>query len=385
MGYLKQLLPQISFRNFFYVIGLALSMIVLLKYITFWRVPEFIFNLGKYVAFLSLGVHLVITLPKYRKYTASALLVLLLFIMIGVNIDRFFMLFVTVSLVLGAKGLSFRNIVKWYFVIGLFFCLITIIGSQLGVIDNKTIYINSFSSRLSFTSFGKRMSFGYVWPTDFASHCFFIILAYWYIRRALINNVEKLAILLLSFIILYFTDAKLGCGCMVLLVITTIFYKRTSNHRKIYSLLIFSIPILAVVAILSTIMFDNQHFIWVFIDTVILAGRLYLGNDALNYYRVTFWGQEIKMYGADTEKKYYNFIDSSYIQSLVIFGIAYTLVILFAYMMICYKAYKRNDFVLMLAILLTGISGVIAQHFLQIFMNPFLIALTAKHVTKDHA
>ena len=41
--------------------------------------------------------------------------------------------------------------------------------------------------------------------------------------------------------------------------------------------------------------------------------------------------------------------------------------------------YQQKNYVLILAVLMAGISGLIAQHFLQICMNPFLIAFMAKH------
>ena len=308
------------------------------------------------------------------------LILIAIILFVGLNTGRIYSMFVTVVLVFGAKGLDFNNIVKWYFWTGLFFCIVTIIGNQVGLVKDHDVYLDALSSRLSFALSGKRISFGYVWATDFATHCFFILLAYWYIRKAELTIKEMLLLVFGAIVILYYTDAKLGAGCILLLPVMTLFYRLTPNrYPKIYAALIFSIPLFAVLAITSTVMYQYSNFTWFFIDSVILAGRLRLGNEAINMYGIPLWGQELKMYGAGTEREYYNYIDSSFIQSIVIYGIVYTILFVAAYIAICHKAYKRNDLPMLIAVTLIGLSGVIAQHFLQVCMNPFLIALMATH------
>ena len=75
----------------------------------------------------------------------------------------------------------------------------------------------------------------------------------------------------------------------------------------------------------------------------------------------------------------YNYLDNSYVQSLVIYGLIYTFLFVVGYVVICWKAFNRKDYFLMYSILFAGISGLIAQHFIEIYMNPFLIALFANH------
>lgn len=382
-SYIQQLCPQLNSNNFFYILGLTISILVLLRPETYWILPDTIDKALKYGSCLLLGVHLTMTLPKYGKKIPLVLMLITVILFVGLNTDQNYIMFVTAALVFGAKGLSFNNIVKWYFWTGLCFCIVTIIGNQMGLIKSHDVYLDALSSRLSFALSSKRLSFGYIWPTDFASHCFFILLAYWYIRKAELTVNEMLLFVLGAIVILYCTDAKLGAGCILLLPIMTLLYRLTQNAKpKIYEVLAFSIPVFAVLAITGTIMYQYSNFTWFFIDSVILSGRLHLGNEAISVYGIPLWGQKIRMYGGETESVYYNYIDSSFIQLIVIYGIAYTILIITAYIIIAYKAYRRKDYILILAILMTGVSGLIAQHFLQICMNPFLIALIAKHQKK---
>jgi hypothetical protein len=89
------------------------------------------------------------------------------------------------------------------------------------------------------------------------------------------------------------------------------------------------------------------------------------------------------MYGGDNSGALYNFIDSSYLQLIVLYGIVYTVIYLLLFSIVGYQSYKRCDRVILVALLVAGFSGIISQHFLQIYMNPLLVALTAKHSSEQ--
>ena len=381
--YILQVKPTLHKNDLLYICGMIMAILVLLRYETFWIWPAFVEIGLKIMSFLLLGINFCIVLPKYGYKSIFILAIFALMMLVGVNMDRSFMMFVTCALVFGAKGFDFRNIVKWYFLIGLLFIIITVIANNYGIIESKDIIIPDNTTRLSLTSAGERLSFGYVWSTDFATHCFFILLAYWYIRRAKLVKSEQFMFIFIACIVGYYTDAKLGAGCILLLSLMTFFNKFLTGKSPFLKLVIiiltYSIPLFALLSIILTIEYDDSNLIWVLINTFILADRLRLGNDALNEYGISICGQYVRMYGADNDKSYYNYIDSSFIQSIILFGVIYTILLLTAYVVICHQAYKRNDYSLLLAVFVAGGSGIIAQHFLQICMNPLLIALFAKH------
>ena len=211
-SYIQQLWPQLNSNNFFYILGLTISILMQLKSETYWILPDTIDKTLKYGSCLLLGMHLIMTLPKYGKKIPLVLIFIAIILFVGLNTKQTYMMFTTATLIFGAKGLNFNNIVKWYFWTGLFFCMTTIIGNQIGLIKGHDVYIDVLSSRLSFALSGKRLSFGYIWSTDFATHCFFILLAYWYIRKAGLTVKEMLLFVLGAIVILYYTDAKLGAA-----------------------------------------------------------------------------------------------------------------------------------------------------------------------------
>ena len=110
---------------------------------------------------------------------------------------------------------------------------------------------------------------------------------------------------------------------------------------------------------------------------MILSYRLRIGQEAILNDGVPLWGQYYKLYGGESDSNLYNFIDSSYLQLLVIYGLVYTIIIIGAFVYLSYKSYRRHNYVLLLALFIAGISGAIAQHFIQFFMNPLLLLLFA--------
>lgn len=177
------------------------------------------------------------------------------------------------------------------------------------------------------------------------------------------------------------TDARLGVGSILGILLINIFYfltrKTFPQYNKLYFILVYSIPFFFILALWATVAYRYNNFTWDFINYM-LSGRLALGNEAIHNYGIPLLGQLVKLNGGDDSGIYYNYIDSSYIQLIVIYGIVYTALFLITYYFICHKAYKNNNYPLILAVLLTGVSGLISDYMLILTMNPFYIALFTK-------
>ena len=136
------------------------------------------------------------------------------------------------------------------------------------------------------------------------------------------------------------------------------------------------IPFLfAIMAYISS-SYDEADPNWIIVD-VALSGRLHISQEALDKEGYTWFGQEYELIGGEADENLYNYIDSSYLQALVIYGIVFSILLLLSYIFIVGQAYKRKDYTFLYAIIVVGISGAIAQHFLQVYMNPLWLALTA--------
>lgn len=336
--------------------------------------------------FLFITIQLVFVFPKYN--TLQNLMIILAFILvvlIGISTQRFETLYSMFALVVGAKGINFKSIVKVYFVTGSIFSLSVILMSYLGLIENLGFVSDGHGVSESDTI---RYCMGYIWPTDFATHVFFVLFAYWILKDGRMTILSLILFFIIIYMVYRLSDSKLGSGCMLLLVIFSLVLKIRkwlslkypgfgidSFIKKI--LWMSYIPVLFSIMTYATYSFDSTDPQWIATD-VVLSSRLSISQDALDKEGFTWFGQEYEMVGGDAVKELYNYIDSSYLQSLVIYGIVFSILLLLLYMYITCQAYNRRDYVLLYAIIVAGISGAIAQHFLQIFMNPLWLAVTAQ-------
>jgi hypothetical protein len=168
------------------------------------------------------------------------------------------------------------------------------------------------------------------------------------------------------------------------MLVLTLLLKRKWGERFLTSKLVcffivVSVPFFLWLSYYVTENYDDADFNWMVAD-VILSGRLRLGNDAFEIAGIPMFGQFYEMFGsARDDGAAYNYLDNSYVQSLVIYGLVYTVVLVVAYAYVCRSAYYRKDYFLLYSVFFAGMSGLIAQHFIEMYMNPFLIALFASH------
>ncbi len=371
-----------------YLFGLAIGLIHYMLPETTIEAPEVIELLLKATMFFVLSLQLVIAFPKYSS--PQKLLIILLFIaVVGIGYSTTFWgtIYSLFALVVGAKGIDYRKILNVYFKVGGLLCLTVVTLSLSGFIENRAVLSEGHGFNESTTI---RYCLGYIWPTDFASHVFFILLSYWMLKKCHLNLLRIFLFVSVSYSVYSYSDSKLGSGCILLLVLISIylsvkekifrrfnfFPKSTLFARFVWSLYI---PFLFFISVWATASYDEGDLLWIAVNAS-LSGRLSLGQEMLQKEGFTWFGQEIHLSGGLTDANLYNYIDSSYLQSLIIYGLLFSITLLYAYMVLANRAYKRNNVVFLYAMFVAGISGVVAQHFIQIFMNPLLISLTASNV-----
>jgi len=366
-----------------YFIGLVLYMLRYLDYETRWEIPEMLSLAMLLLSFVFLFIQLLQAFPKYSpREVPVVVFAFLVTLVAGFNSDMLEPLLGTFLLVCGAKGIEFRKIAKVFLVVGGTFCAVTVIASLMGVIENLTDKIDG--ERESLVTNFQRQCLGYGWSTNMANHVFFIILAYFFWVGRLLKFKEIVIFLALTLWVLGRTDSRLSTACIVLLLIFSILYRFRLFQRLILSkpialLFVAAIPFFAFISYYVTAAYDSKSIEWMVADAL-LSGRLRIGQEALDDVGVSLLGQVFVMFSsARSDGANYNYVDCSYLQLLIIYGFVYTILLVWAYIIIVRQALKRSDILLVIAVITAAISGLIAQHFIEIYMNPFLIALFANH------
>lgn len=279
--------------------------------------------------------------------------------------------FDTVLLILGAKDVRYKSILKLYIIVKTPLMMFTIVGSQIGLLQNL---IYNQNGRI-------RESFGFIYPTDFAAQVFFLFTAWVFLRQLHISFWELMIMGVIALFLKNKCDPRCSVICIFLIIICTILLKilnrRENIQNKLLDIVIKIVPPICIIVpvIASGFMIFTSRFYspdnpyQSFLNDI-TTQRLKLGKKIFDYYDVQLFGQYIEMHGngGTTEKPIdYTFIDCSYINILMRFGIGVFILILILLMILMWQNYSN----LLLLMLLTVICvhSMMEHHLFEIHYN----------------
>lgn len=283
-------------------------------------------------------------------------------------------------ILIGCKNISFEKVLKVYLVITGSIMILAFCAALLGVIENLIYEVGDR---------GTRIAFGSVYVTDFASHIFYMILAYCYLKAEELKTYHFAGIIIIAGAVYYFCKTRLDCISMLLTAfifgvnqwLQKLPYDGRGLRKKWESFWktfgIVSIPFWALVSFAATVFYQEENKALVFIDKIISA-RLTLGKTGLDMYSIRLWGQTVDMVGAGGTTQWpvdYFFIDNSYVHILLRFGLVFTAALLAVYVLCCCK--RKNDVYFLFTIAIIALNCVIAHHIFDVSYNPFAGALLA--------
>jgi hypothetical protein len=360
-------------------------MLYLCKQLTLWEFYQDAVPLFRWISTLLAVFVITNCISKYEgnEYIFIITIGLIVFF-VGYNSENITNLLLSFVAVVGARGVMFRDIIKVHFIFGLSFCFFNIFGRELGLIP-ETYLITGNEREGTFGNIIAREDYGYGTPTDFAIHVFYILLDYWILKKRQLKGSEILFYLCVVFFLIYYSDARLASICILLIIILSLslplFHKNTFFISYIVKpSFIICIPIFALISVVGTIMYDETDLFWIGAD-LLFSGRLHLGQDAIIEAGIPMFGQVYEMYGVGNlaAGADYNYIDCSYLQALVLWGVVLSVILIASFVKISQSASRRMDYVLLSAIFLAGLSGVIAQFLFFLAFCPLVIAFSAMH------
>jgi hypothetical protein len=231
---------------------------------------------------------------------------------------------------------------------------------------------------------------GIVYPTDFAAHVFSCAMCYVYLRHEKIRYLELLGLGAICALTYYLTDARLNTVCFLLLL-AVFFYNKWISQRKerkgktytmhsAFSMLLAVSPVLcAAFMIVVSAVYSSENKFTAFINRL-LNSRLAFGNKAINLYGFTLWGQWLPAQGngnTTKEQTNYFFLDSSYVNIVMYFGILVLVCVLLMWVLIALRARKERNWALLWIVAIYSVQCMVEHHMMEIAYNPFLWALFA--------
>ncbi len=367
--------------------------IFLLAYILYlgvsvWATTMFpMMNFVKIIGKLLFVPMVVLKILLYDGYQRKQLIII-----IFVTICSFLVLFLGhqtihilwLILILGTRNVSFEKILKSYLVVTGAIFFLAFAASLLGVIENLQ-YVTETR--------GIRNSFGTIYPTDFAAHVFYWIVTYFYLMGERLKSWHYIGTAIVAALIYYFCNARLDSGCILFIAILYGIgnaLRKSRTNRRIkhvwehtwmrFGMLV--MPLLAIFSILITVMYRKGSRGWDAINKF-SNGRVALGKTGFTDYGVKLFGQNVVMkgFGGNTELvNDYFFLDCSYVNILICYGIVILIIVLGLHVYCCYK--NRFDLYFLYAIALIALNCIFAHHLLEAAYNPFLLAILTEGIRK---
>ncbi|WP_434433856.1 polysaccharide biosynthesis protein [Lactiplantibacillus paraplantarum] len=286
----------------------------------------------------------------------------------------------TIMLVIGAQHVSFRQIIQVYLGVVGTILLLAWVAAEIGLIKNITFT----------TADGLRQSFGVVYTTDFAAHVFYLCAAYLYLLARRFRPVGLLPVLMGLGIIYQFTKTMTDVIALVILIGLYLLYIYRRQFRWFGPIIRYSflmLPVASGMIIGLSNIFNYQDRLLITLNNA-LSTRLALGNNALLAYGVKLFGQApipINGWGGDRADSFTNgvgavtyfFIDSSFLNMLISYGLLLTLILIVGMTWFLYQRTRQHDYLLPVIFVAVVISSMFDQHFLEVTYNVFILILFA--------
>ena len=360
---------KIKFENL--LVSIVVSVVVFFNTISTTMLERTFFQVKVnflFLVVLLLGLRFLYKMRVSYKYLILSILLLLSGVLVYFQTNRLNFLVYSMLLVL-LVNVDMKVVLRNYVVVAGILVVGVFLLSLVGMVPN-----------LQYNRAGViRNSFGFIYPTDFASHCFYLFLAISYLLKDKFIWTRSLFGVLLSAFIIKYCDARLNALSILLATVIFIyFYYSKEKKLKIFALFPYSAVIFA-----SIVTYLSYKFSWSnpFLVTVnkLITGRLALGRNAFDTFGVHLFGTRNVQFigsGGKTESVIgYNYVDSSYVQMLFTYGIVPVVLLIIIYVVASRKQYKDGQYLLVAILSLIAFNCMIEAFWFVPTYNIFMFLL----------
>lgn len=360
---------KIKFENL--LVSIVVSVVVFFNTISTTMLDRTFFQVKVnflFLVVLLLGLRFLYKMRVSYKYLILSILLLLSGVLVYFQTNRLNFLVYSMLLVL-LVNVDMKVVLRNYVVVAGILVVGVFLLSLVGMVPN-----------LQYNRAGViRNSFGFIYPTDFASHCFYLFLAISYLLKDKFIWTRSLFGVLLSAFIIKYCDARLNALSILLATVIFIyFYYSNGKKLKIFALLPYSAVVFASVVTYLSYKFSWSNPFLVSINKLI-TGRLALGRNAFDTFGVHLFGTRNVQFigsGGKTESVIgYNYVDSSYVQMLFTYGIVPVVLLIIIYVVASRKQYKDGQYLLVAILSLIAFNCMIEAFWFVPTYNIFMFLL----------
>lgn len=281
-----------------------------------------------------------------------------------------------------AVDIDFSKIVKLYVKESVVITFVTISAACLGLIETYTYYRKDTGYI--------RMSLGFIYPTNFAAHIFFIMCGIAYISYSKFNMKYVMGYSVIAYITFKLTNSRGPSAMIVFLAIIVYMYKRMEKKNKTLIpkvILKYSSIICAIVTLVIIHYYDKNNSAWEFVNKF-TTNRLEFAKSIMMNNKITLFGQYIEQRGDGNGGRLagepYTYIDLSFQRILLMYGLVLFVFILIYSLLLNKKALKNNNAIISVLLFVISIYSLTAQHYFDFSYNFILLAYFANIPLKSN-
>ncbi len=288
-------------------------------------------------------------------------------------------------LLIGAKHVPAKRLAAYFFVLFTVWTCFTLYECRQGVFANW-----EFPG-----AYGRiKQSMGFLYPNEFAAHVFFLFLMWALLRGGKITFVEIAFMGFLTYLVwtkAYARTFLLSSAALMIVLLCAKMAHHVKGAGKFFRsyfvggiLLIIPLAVAGAALYLAWAFEPNED--WMLKLNELLSSRLLLGHMGLRDYGINLFGQQMNMVGASYrgDVSGYNFLDCSYVNILIRYGLAPLVMTVALYLTQGVRAVKRRDSLYLAILCLVAAQGFMEHHLVDFAYHPFfLLTLAAWPVKKE--
>lgn len=274
-----------------------------------------------------------------------------------------------------AIDVDFEKIVKVYVYESIIMTITTIISATLGIIENY-IYFRRTTGDI-------RLSLGFIYPTNFGAHVFFIMVGIAFLIYSKFDLKHVIIYGFTAYIVYLVTNAR-GPSAMILILAIIVYTYKSLNLKEIKFipdwLLKYSSVICAILTLVMIHFYDVNNTLWEQINSF-TTKRLIYAKNAMQNNTMTLFGQYIEQRGDGNGGRQageaYTYIDLSFQRILLMYGVFLFGFILIYSILLYRRAMKKNNVIVPLLLFVIAFYSLTAQHYFDFSYNFLLLAYFA--------
>lgn len=234
-----------------------------------------------------------------------------------------------------------------------------------------------------------RLYLGFTYTAIPANFYFHIVLAYFFLKKGTINLLETIIVFVTNYLFFIYTDTNaVFYGILALIIVFWLYrcFPRIFKLKYFKIISIVIVPALAAAVIVLSCMYTPMNTIFTKLDKI-LNTRLSLGHTAIEKYGIHLFGNDVSWsyytgrYGENVYDEYF-FVDSSYLNILLTFGIIILIIICIGYALVGKRLFEEKRYTGCIVLILFAIHCATDHHLFEVRYNPFIVLLGSVFINK---